>query len=248
MESETRVLQSRCLPRAFPRKCRIALFSATPKVAWGWLCRRPSLEDIRPWNAACKALFKSPKQASVHLTSMIRGHRWDVRFMGVSTTLSVLHRHVTRTGNALTQWCRAASGWVGALRRGLSDLGWAETVTPWAWTHAPLQLKLSLVQNQSGWKQDMKAVQHDLRESWRYTCFSKFQAQTQNDAHACRGVGYCPERLRAPRSLDLNSHRLAVLAGASVSPAMFKVMRPDSSLGSAVHGHVRETVLQLRRS
>ena len=65
------VVKCRSLPRSLSRKIRMALFSATPKVAWGWLCRRPSLKDVKPWVAACRALLKTPKQTSVPLASLI---------------------------------------------------------------------------------------------------------------------------------------------------------------------------------
>ena len=111
---------------------------------WGWLCRRPSLTDLKTWEAVCKALLKTPKAASVQLAKILRGHRWDVRFMATCTAMSVMHRFVSTTGTVLEPWRRAKSGWVGALRRGMSDLGWSETRRPWSWRHVSLNANISL--------------------------------------------------------------------------------------------------------
>ena len=227
-EAKTRVLRCRSLPGSLSRKI---LFSATPKVAWGWLCRRPSLKDIKPWVAACRVLLKTPKQTSVPLANMIRGHRWDVRFMAVSTACSVLHRYVNRTGAALAPWRRAASGWVGALRRGMRDLGWVEAVTAWTWSHPQLGTRLSLARNNRGWQHDLRRVQHALRESWRHKSFNHFRTQDRIDASMCRNVPCNASRLKAIQGMTLSSHEFAVLTGASVSPARFRVMAPESQVG-----------------
>ena len=45
--------------------------------------------------------------------------------------------------------------------------------SPWVWSHPPLRLRRSLVRFGKRWKQDLRQVQHDLRESWRHTCWTE---------------------------------------------------------------------------
>ena len=230
-EAKDRARKCRCLPGSLDRKIRIAQYSAVPKIMWGWICRRPSLSDVQPWEAVCKVLLKTPKTASVHLAKILKGHRWDVRFMATCEVMSVMHRFVRTSGTVLEPWRRAKSGWVGALRRGMRDMGWSETLRPWSWKHVPLNANISLLDGERGWTRNLPQIQHILRESWRHTCFGKWLNQGRIDSGRCRGIVYDPKRLKLLQKKQLSSHEFAVLSGASVSPAKFKVMNPRSVLG-----------------
>ena len=230
-EAKDRARKCRCLPGSLDRKIRIAQYSAVPKIMWGWICRRPSLSDVQPWEAVCKVLLKTPKTASVHLAKILKGHRWDVRFMATCEVMSVMHRFVRTSGTVLEPWRRAKSGWVGALRRGMRDMGWSETLRPWSWKHVPLNANISLLDGERGWTRNLPQIQHILRESWRHTCFGKWLNQGRIDSGRCRGLVYDPKRLKLLQKKQLSSHEFAVLSGASVSPAKFKVMNPRSVLG-----------------
>ena len=116
----------------------------------------------------------------------------------------------------------------GARRCGMWDLGWVEAGSPWVRSHAPLPLRLPLVRVGEGRKQDLRQVQHDLRESWRHTCFGRFRAQDRVEASKCRTGLYDAARLKKIQGMDLSSHEFAGLTGGFVSPARFKIMSPDS--------------------
>ena len=180
-----------------------------------------------------RRIFKSPKQASPFLLKICKGHQWDLRFMAVSDLGTILHRYVAKHGGQLSPWRRAESGWQGALRRGLLDMGWSETVTPWVWRHEGLRFTLSLdrARGEWAWTPLLKRVQHMLRESWRRACYYKWQGQSRIDSNECANIPYNEGRVKKLRYLELTSHELAVVTGAAVSPARYAVMSPTSDLG-----------------
>ena len=73
----------RCLPGTLARKIRIGQHAVSSKASFGWVCRRPSKADIKPFEAACRALVQKPQQASPFLYKIMRGHLWDLRFLAI---------------------------------------------------------------------------------------------------------------------------------------------------------------------
>ena len=76
--------------------------------------------------------------------------------------------------------------------------------------------------------QSKKHVAHLLRESWRRKQFDGFMKSARRDARALQGLVYSEARIKALRNSVLTSHSLAVLTGASVSPACFDVQTNSS--------------------
>jgi hypothetical protein len=228
-EANVKASRCRCLPGTLERRIRLAKVTVTAKASWGWMFRRPSLRDASPYVAACRRLMRTPVCGSPHLCRLLRGHQWDIRFMAVSTTVSVLHRHLARSGMALPPWPRSKSGWVGALRRGMLDIGWQE-VQAWHWRHPRVAQQLVLDPTHPQWEPQQPTLQHALRESWRFGLFALFTRQPRRDAPA--GAFFEPARLRAILKLPLDSHRRAVLVGAAISPACYLAMARRQGPGS----------------
>ena len=59
-------------------------------------------------------------------------------FLSVSEVMTIMHRFVARTGTVMRGYPSQKSGWLGAFRKGLLDLGWSEARTPWTWWHAEM--------------------------------------------------------------------------------------------------------------
>ena len=230
-ESQRRVAKCWCLPGTLKRKVRLAQGSALPKAAWGWLFRRPALEDLTAFESVVRRLMKKQKVASPHLFQLVKGHRWDLRFVALHEAVNVVHRLVSKTGAEIGAFKKPKSGWVGAVRKGLRELGWIEQLAPWTWKHDALGCTLCLRRGQEGWQPEIGKVQHMLRESWRRTCYMRWQAQDRIDSRMCRNVPYGEARHKELRYLDLTAHQLAVVRGAAVSPQKFNQMKKNSALG-----------------
>ena len=160
----------------------------------------------------------SPRMALTHLYRMVSGHAWDLRFQATNAIMSVLHRLVSRHNVLLTPWRRPASGWTGALRKGLRDLGWRED-SPWQWSHVGTGKILGLLKRQNGWMESVETLRHELRESWRHGLFQAWLDKGRIDSIACAGLTYNAARARPLRYQELTAHELAVVTGAAVSPA-----------------------------
>ena len=113
----------------------------------------------------------------------------------------------------------------------MRDLGWVELRQPWSWRHPALRTRVTPKPDQLGWKPKVDAIMHDMRESWRHSCFQKWLAQPRIDSVACAGLRYNPHRLSILRDRCWSSHEFAVLTGAAVSPARLRVVCRDSPLG-----------------
>ena len=140
LESKVRASRCSCLPGTMKRKVTIAQRAVVPKASWGWLFRRPAHADVKELEAVFRRLHKTQKLASPHLFRVVRGHRWDLRFMAMSELVAMLHRSITRTGLSLQNYRSAKSGCTGALRKGLLDMGWLErapgsgSMSNWVWS------------------------------------------------------------------------------------------------------------------
>ena len=155
--------------------------------------------------------------ASPHLHAIIRGHQWDIKIQACSTACTIVRRLVSRQGIPLPDWPRGKTGWQGALRKGMMDMGWSET-SMWTWAHVGLSETVSLRSDSAAWMDDLSKLRHVLRESWRHTCFAKWLGQNRRDSRECAGIPYDPRRIRDLRFMDMDSHAIAVTTGAQVSP------------------------------
>ena len=206
-DSQAKASKCACLPGGVKRRVRLAQYSVLPKARWGWLFRRPALSDIRQLEGCARRLLKKQKQASPFLFSLVRGHAWDLRFTAVCEAVAIVHRMLNRARVELEDFPRARSGWVGAMRKGLRDLGWVEMGRSWKWHHQPLGFFLTLRHGQQGWQDDLKLVQHQLRETWRWTCYSKWQRQSRLDSQLCSGISYHPARVKTCHRMKSPSRR-----------------------------------------
>ena len=177
-----------------------------------------------------RKLLKTPTQASPFLYRIMRGHAWDLKLQSVSTVCSILQKLAVKQDIHLTAWARPMSGWTGVLRKGFRDLGWTEVNNTWAWRHELTNQSFALMTQDPNWTDDLGKLRHMLRESWRCCMFQKWLQQNTVDSNACQGSVYHEKRLAHLRFQNLTSHELAVVTGASVSPARYRKMNVQSAL------------------
>lgn len=229
-DARSRMLRIRSLPGTIARKARLARMTVSPKASWGWVCKRPDKQACAPLLAAAKMIFFWPKHGSMDLILLIAGHQWDLHYLATANAVRMFHRFLRTTQESLGQWPRKLSGWTATLRTGMKDLGWEEQQdSPWVWHHDGLATSLSLNPQSRFWVQEPQLLQRILRESWRFTRFQAWKESARLDAQACPDAVYCPERLQAVQRRQLESHELAVLTGAVISPARFQVMLRSSN-------------------
>ena len=233
-EARQRASKCACLPGTLKRKIRIAQLTVVPKAAWGWILRRPAKRDLTAIESVFRRLHKTQRQSSPFLYKIVRGHQWDLRFCAVHEVSSILHRLIARTGTVLRGFRGPKSGWLGALRKGLLDLGWSEDRTAWTWWHAGLNRGFSLDRRHASWEPKLQKLQHVLRESWRRALYYKWLSQDRVDSKLCFNRPYCENRLKDLRFLDLTSHEVAVVTGGVVSPAKYAVMLPSAPLSTRI--------------
>ena len=91
-KADTKAFRVKCLPGSLNRKIGLGQYTVLATISYGWLFRSPSKDDIRPFDAAC---------SSPDIFRLFRSHFWDVRYMAVQTTVSILLRYAARTGRSL---------------------------------------------------------------------------------------------------------------------------------------------------
>ena len=84
---------------------------------------------------------------------------------------------------------------------------------------------------QAPWTPLLERVQHMLRKSWSGGCYDRWQGQSRVDSNECAAMPYNDNRVKQLRYLELSSHELAVVGGATVFPARCQVMVPSTVLG-----------------
>ena len=219
----------RCIPGPLARKIRIGQYVVPTKASFGWLCRRPSNVDIKPYEAAWRALVQKPAQASPFLYKIMRGHMWDLRFLALQTLVSVLLRFATRMGGQLPGRLLSKAGWPRNLKVGLESLGWEQRGT-WTFHHGTMDQTLSF-QVEGGTVPSHNEACHWLRESWRRWLFDQYRHADRREHRNDPGwlPEYCEERTKKCRSHHFDAHSLAVVTGAFVSPAAYYQMRTNQN-------------------
>ena len=219
----------RCLPGTLQRRIRIAQYVVPAKAGYGWLCRNPSLQDVKPLDTAVRRLQKKQEQANPDLYRLIRGHFWDLRFLATQSQVSTLVRFAHRFQTALPVNLLSKAGWPRTLTQGLARLGWVKT-RQWTWRHAAIGASFS-VSGRLACRKSVKEVTHLLRESWRRTKVSLFLQSGRRDAAILQNFRYEEKRFTALRRMCLDQHTVAVVTGAFISPACYDRMRgsPDHS-------------------
>ena len=199
---------------------------ALSKANFGWISRAPTWSAssklwTRCWSSVGRARFSSPWVrcllcgGNLHLDicwattlagAIIRGHR---RYSPVWSLLP------GTTSHALLGW--------------LLSKGWS-LVRPWVWSHdfAGVSVNLlpcgpSLVSGRVG------LAQHNIRTGWRAWC-------SNSGRHELRSLDLSPESFRSMSWSSIRTWALSsgtansVALGATVSPASFRVRRPELSL------------------
>eukprot|EP00438_Fugacium_kawagutii_P004322 Skav229430 [mRNA] locus=scaffold2297:381639:382319:+ [translate_table: standard] len=160
---------------------------------------------------------------------MILGHRLDVQFSAGHDALSATWRAVRQRGTGLRDWGqRNGPAW--RIAKWLEGLGWASDV-PWLWKHQDLEQTVCLDPNSPQWCGDLKRVQHAVRESWRRLRWHSYISSKRHEVDQFQGLLYDEKRCRRLRSIvkTANTHEVAVLCGAFVSPLLLHKANPTYS-------------------
>ncbi|CAE8741494.1 unnamed protein product [Polarella glacialis] len=196
--------KARSLPVPASRRLRIAAAKAVPKAAYGWLCEAPTEQMF------AKKLF--------------RGHSASPYFMAGQQVLMAAWRRAKRSKALPGIWRDV--GWVHTLCIFLQKIGCLE-VAAWRWT-TRLGGISDLDPSSEDFDQTSGAVGHNTREAWRQTLFERWLARTDAriDSRQCQASAYNEQRCTLTRKLVANdTHRFAVVTGASVSPQKFEEVR-----------------------
>ena len=214
-EAKEVLRKCKCLPGSRTRKAAVARVCAPAKASWGWLFRRPTHAESNAFFQGAKALHQWPKQSAVPLLQIFSGHWWDLGFAATVTTLRVLTRYVHKTQMQLQNWPPKMSGWTGSFRKGMQELGFAEAGS-WTWTHP--MLETIQIQPTTLPEKATEVLSHRLRDAWRIRKYEEFLELDRRDSTVYADIPCDLSRINILRRKKLNSHELAVVTGAFISP------------------------------
>ncbi|CAE8584053.1 unnamed protein product [Polarella glacialis] len=214
--------KARSLPLPAFRRLRIAAAKAVPKAAYGWLCEAPAEQIFAKVEDAIARAGPNPAMGDRDLKMLFRGHSASPYFMAGQQVLMAAWRRAKRSKALPGTWREV--GWVLTLRTFLQKIGCLE-VAAWRWT-TRLGCIIDLDPSSGDFDQTSGAVGHNTREAWRLTHFERWLARSDAriDSRQCQAIIYNEQRCTLTRKLVANdSHRFAVVTGASVSPQKFEV-------------------------
>ncbi|CAE8683932.1 unnamed protein product [Polarella glacialis] len=165
----------------------------------------------------------NPAMGDRDLKKLFRGHSASPYFMAGQQVLMAAWRRAKRSKAVPGIWRDV--GWVHTLCIFLQKIGCLE-VAAWRWT-TRLGGIIDLDPSSEDFDQTSGAVGHNTREAWRQTLFERWLARTdaRTDSRQCQASAYNEQRCTLTRKLVANdTHRFAVVTGASVSPQKFEVM------------------------
>ena len=196
-KAQAQAFRVRCLPGSLQRKIRLGQYVVPAKAGYGWICRNPSKQDVKPLERACRILMEKPKQASPHLFKLVRGHFWDLRFLATQSQVSVLHRYACKTASVLPPRLLSKAGWPRALAQGLYNLGW-EKLRQWTWYHAAMNKQITL-SGRAARQKSTAEILHLLRESWRRELYHDFSTSKRREPTRVVLPAYDEHRVQALR-------------------------------------------------
>ncbi|CAE8609210.1 unnamed protein product [Polarella glacialis] len=215
--------KARSLPLPASRRLRIAAAKAVPKAAYGWLCEAATEQIFAKVEDAIARAGPNPAMGDRDLKKLFRGHSASPYFMAGQQVLMAAWRRAKRSKSLPGIWRDV--GWVHTLCTFLQKIGCLE-VAAWRWT-TRLGGIIDLDPSSEDFDQTSGAVGHNTREAWRQTLFERWLARTDAriDSRQCQASAYNEQRCTLTRKLVANdTHRFAVVTGASVSPQKFEVM------------------------
>ncbi|CAE8653111.1 unnamed protein product [Polarella glacialis] len=216
--------KARSLPLPASRRLRIAAAEAVPKAAYGWLCEAPTEQMFAKVEDAIARAGPNPAMGDRDLKKLFRGHSASPYFMAGQQVLMAAWRRAKRSKSLPGIWRDV--GWVHTLCAFLQKIGCLE-VAAWRWT-TRLGGIIDLDPSSEDFDQTSGAVGHNTREAWRQTLFERWLARTdaRTDSRQCQASAYNEQRCTLTRKLVANdTHRFAVVTGASVSPQKFEEVR-----------------------
>ncbi|CAE7863859.1 Cacna1c, partial [Symbiodinium necroappetens] len=158
-----------CLPVPFARRVRFAGVCGVSKAAFGWMCRLPTVGELRSFDWKVALACKSARQADPSLRRIMLGHHASLGFRTAFDQVMALWRCV-KNGDALPT---RSSDWAKVVYKSMSRLGWSPSDVGWCWRNDAAEVSLDV--NQSGFVQVADRFMHLLRESWRRVVYNEQQ-------------------------------------------------------------------------
>jgi hypothetical protein len=209
-------LALRCslLPLEKLRRCRVALGTALPVAAYGWVARTPAQNDLRPLAAALRRVMgDEARVGSPHLRAIFWGHGAHAAFAVGASQIVALWRGLRQGPRPAGSW-EARAGWSQGIRPWMRRWGWRER-GEWEWKHPGTEAVICL-RSIAEAPLRKEALEHNLREGWRQALYARYE---QSGRRGVVPVPYSAARCAAARKLATTCNVRAVLCGAVVSPA-----------------------------
>ena len=211
-------------------KLEALAYVALPKATWGcWF-----FVNLQQWAILqtainkCMNFWRSP--ANPALTALLAGHPTQAKMRAILGSISALYRTVAK-GHGPQWYLRPKlHTWQQTIAHHLQKLGWMNT-GPWTWTHNDCgDIDMSNMQGKD-------ETMHRIRESWRRQLFCKWLTSHRRELQNFPNLVYEEKRIFAVRKAYQQNcvHARAVLTGAAVSDACFKVMCQDDLENYCVH-------------
>ena len=202
----------RCLPVPFATRVRVAGVSGVSKAAFGWMCRLPTLREVRTFDWKVAMSCRAARQADPSLRRILLGHHASLGFRTACDQVMALWRCV-KNGDALP---KRHSMWAKVIYKSMSRLGWSTSAAGWSWHNDVANVSLDV--NQVGYVHVADKLAHLLRESWRRSLFRAWTLRGRTDSRACHGVAYNEQQCAHARRLAVTSRNaFTVLSGAAYS-------------------------------
>ena len=212
-----------CLPVDPRLKLQFVAATAIPQAAFGWLAKRPAVDDLKPFNRALRKCTWKHDNADPHLARILRGHSVDLQFRIASEFLTSLWR-VTQARAFVPKWNSGCTSMKTLANDYAKWMDWRQS-RPGVFACDLFREVLSFVSPAP--RQALTTIEHmkhSLRETWRRMLFQHWSNTTRNDAEFCHNdlqaaPVYCAQRCALARKRAFHSaHTFAVLSGAFVSP------------------------------
>ena len=185
------------------------------------------MTDVSEITALINTSLKENRDCSVHLRSILRGHRTDVMFRVLSHSIMAAARYMQKTRTVTpSSWC-LKHGWSGVLNDLMVKCGWRNT-GPWQWKCFGIEMPVCLDMQVGTSPATLAKLGHLLREAWRRKKWKMWLTTSRNDAKECARTHYDEGRCEAARKMaDESRGHLVIMSGGVRSPMSLSVAKGD---------------------
>ena len=186
-------------------KLHVVTQMACSAASWGWIFRPPNVKTCRAFKVAWRRAGLAPTRSNPAMARLLLGHGVDLNFVSGTMALSALMRAARQQHNIdrTSVIFQRVSTW-------MQKLGWRYLRLSLRWKRGSEDISL---------RDDIEGAKHKLREGWRQDQWQHWNASGRLEVRAAGVRPYDAVRVKKACKLAGNRHFLAVLSGASISPA-----------------------------